>query len=174
MQGCILATDMSRHDSDLNEMKAIMDSVPEGTNQILSDEMSEEEKEKRRQRVCELVVHASDIGFSARTFQARKIQCYLLFEEFFNQGDIQAEAGVKVSFLCDRSTTNVAQSQPGFISYGPLRLFDIIGQICPSKAYIKDRLLAAQAEWTTYTESEKDKEIYEKRPGCGYLNDSYI
>ena len=32
MQGCILATDMSRHDSDLNEMKAIMDSVPEGTN----------------------------------------------------------------------------------------------------------------------------------------------
>ena len=84
MQGCILATDMSRHDSDLNEMKAIMDSVPEGTNQILTDEMSEEEKEKRRQRVCELVVHASDIGFSARTFQARKIQCYLLFEEFFN------------------------------------------------------------------------------------------
>ena len=32
MQGCILATDMSRHDSDLNEMKTIMDSIPEGTN----------------------------------------------------------------------------------------------------------------------------------------------
>ena len=66
MQGCILATDMSRHISDLSEMKDIMESIPEGAS-LISDEMSEEEKEKRRSKVCELIVHASDISFLART-----------------------------------------------------------------------------------------------------------
>ena len=69
MQGCILATDMSRHISDLSEMKDIMESIPEGAS-LISDEMSEEEKEKRRSKVCELIVHASDISFLARTMDS--------------------------------------------------------------------------------------------------------
>ena len=68
MQGCILATDMSRHISDLNEMKDILESIPEGDS-LISEELSEEEKEKRRAKVCELMVHASDISFLARTFE---------------------------------------------------------------------------------------------------------
>ena len=48
MQGCILATDMGRHDLDLAEMKAIMDSLPEGATSIITDEMSEGEIERRR------------------------------------------------------------------------------------------------------------------------------
>ena len=68
MQGCILATDMARHMKDLTEMKDILESIPEGES-LISDQMSEEEKEKRRAKVCELVVHASDISFLARTWE---------------------------------------------------------------------------------------------------------
>ena len=68
MQGCILATDMSGHMKDLSEMKDILESVPEGES-LISDKLSEEDKEKRRAKVCELVVHASDISFLARTME---------------------------------------------------------------------------------------------------------
>ena len=49
-------------------MKDILESIPEGDS-LISEELSEEEKEKRRAKVCELMVHASDISFLARTFE---------------------------------------------------------------------------------------------------------
>ena len=127
MQQCILATDMSRHMSDLNSLKAPMEKVNEEGGAILPQELSEEEKESRRSEILELIVHASDISFLSRTFEASKTQAYALFEEFFNQGDIEADKGLQISFLCDRKTTNVAKAQPGFLKFGPLPLFKIIG-----------------------------------------------
>merc|ERR1711879_1135241 len=38
-------------------------------------------------------------------------------EEFFNQGDMEAEKGLPVSFLCDRHTAKVNKSQVGFIKF---------------------------------------------------------
>ena len=64
-------------------MKDILESIPEGDS-LISEELSEEEKEKRRAKVCELMVHASDISFLARTFENQKTCAYILFEEFFN------------------------------------------------------------------------------------------
>jgi len=46
---------------------------------------------------------------------------------------VEKEAGLKISFLCDRETTNVAKSQSGFMGFGPLPLFKVIADICPSK-----------------------------------------
>ena len=56
------------------------------------------------------------------------------------QGDTEAAAGMQISFLCDRTTTNVAKCQSGFMKFGPLPLFQIIGRVCPSKSYIEARL----------------------------------
>ena len=39
----------------------------------------------------------------------------LLFVEFFNQGDRERELGIDISFLMDRTTTNIAKAQDGFI-----------------------------------------------------------
>ena len=66
-----MATDMSRHMTDLNEVKAICEQVPVG-GKILPDDLPSEEREKRRQKVLELVVHASDISFLARPTEARR------------------------------------------------------------------------------------------------------
>lgn len=48
---------------------------------------------------------------------------YLLFDEFFDQGDLEKEKGLPISMLCDRDNTNVAQSQPGFIGFVVMPLF---------------------------------------------------
>ena len=72
MQGCILASDIAKHDTLINEVKNILDSIPDGDT-IISDDLSEEEKERRKSKVCELVVHASDISVMARSTGAQKI-----------------------------------------------------------------------------------------------------
>ena len=83
MQQCIYATDMSRHMADLNELKTIMEEIPQGT-PILADDLPFEQKEMRRGKFLELAVHASDISFLSRPMEAQRTQAYALFEEFFH------------------------------------------------------------------------------------------
>lgn len=82
MQQCILATDMARHMTDLNEVRAICEEIAPGT-PILPQDLPLEAKERRRSKLLELAVHASDISFLTRPSKARMTQAYLLFEEFF-------------------------------------------------------------------------------------------
>ena len=65
MQQCIYSTDMSRHVKDLNEVKALLEQIPEGT-PILPLGLEEAEQENRKSKFLELVVHASDISFLSR------------------------------------------------------------------------------------------------------------
>jgi hypothetical protein len=43
-----------------------------------------------------------------RSFEVAKEWVYLLFDEFFMQGDIELAKELPISMLCDRKTTNVA------------------------------------------------------------------
>ena len=56
----------------------------------------------------DLVIHAADISQQCRTFKLAHEWTYLLFEEFFLQGDLEKEKELPISMLCDRNTTNVA------------------------------------------------------------------
>lgn len=80
---CILATDMARHMADLNDLKALAEEIPTGT-QILPAGLPIEEQERRRKKLLELTMHASDISFLARPRDAQELQVNLLFEEFFH------------------------------------------------------------------------------------------
>jgi len=63
------------------------------------------------------LVHAADIGNPTRPFELAKQWAFVLFKEFFDQGDKEKAFGVEVSMLCDRNTTNFAKSQIGFIGF---------------------------------------------------------
>ena len=66
MQQCIYATDMGRHMNDLNELKALVESIPEEA-PLMPSKLDEAEKDKRRTQMLELTMHASDISFLARS-----------------------------------------------------------------------------------------------------------
>jgi hypothetical protein len=55
-------------------------------------------------------MHAADVSVPCRNFKLLKKWSYLLFEEFFNQGDEEKSRGLQVSFLCDRETTSVVKA----------------------------------------------------------------
>lgn len=68
-----------------------------------------------QQFILEICLHTCDVSVPSRDFEVVKEFTYLLFDEFFAQGDLEREKGLPVSMLCDRQTTHVAKSQPGFI-----------------------------------------------------------
>ena len=106
--GIILATDMARHTSDLNNMKTLIEQkeIIDGKNQnLVVDKSSTKLEFNSKQTLLEFVVHSADISTQTRTFDIAVEWTKLLFEEFFHQGDMEKEQGLPVSFLCDRETT---------------------------------------------------------------------
>jgi len=60
-------------------------------------------------------LHACDISTSLRDFEVSTVWADLLFDEFFNLGDMEKAQGLEISMMCDRTTTNIAGGQAGFI-----------------------------------------------------------
>jgi len=107
-----------------------------------------------------MCLHAADVSQQVREFDVVKQWTYLLFDEFFDQGDMEKEQGLSVSFLCDRVTTNVAKNQSGFINFIPLPLFKVLVNISPQLGECVDELEKKSKLWNEYEETEEDKEIY--------------
>lgn len=154
MQSCILATDMARHMGDLAELKSL---VTEGKPASLIDpDMDADAKFKRQQKFLDMAMHSSDISFLCREVPVFTKWVDLLFEdEFFKQGDIEREQGLKVSFLCDRETTNKSSANAGFVNFAPLPLFKVISVLMPSKQFIEVGLEKAKAHWEEIVAREK-------------------
>jgi len=120
--GCIMATDMAKHAEDLATFKRKLElkNVNKGLQNAkeLLDHTSGKTKFESQQQVMELVLHSADVSVPCRPdFELVREWTYLLFDEFFCQGDQELKESLSVSFLCDRKTTNVAKSQNGFISF---------------------------------------------------------
>ncbi|XP_057610690.1 dual specificity calcium/calmodulin-dependent 3',5'-cyclic nucleotide phosphodiesterase 1A isoform X4 [Chionomys nivalis] len=97
----VLSTDMSGH---FQQIKNIRNSLqqPEGIDKA---------------KTMSLILHAADISHPAKTWKLHYRWTMALMEEFFLQGDKEAELGLPFSPLCDRKSTMVAQSQIGFIDF---------------------------------------------------------
>ncbi|KAF5927703.1 hypothetical protein HPG69_000609 [Diceros bicornis minor] len=68
-------------------------------------------------KALSLMLHTADISHPAKAWELHHRWTMSLLEEFFRQGDREAELGLPFSPLCDRKSTMVAQSQVGFIDF---------------------------------------------------------
>jgi 3',5'-cyclic-nucleotide phosphodiesterase len=66
------------------------------------------------------------VGHSAKEINLHKIWSRKVTEEFWNQGDHEAQLKIPVTQLCERKI-NIAKSQDGFLSYVALELFESFG-----------------------------------------------
>ncbi|XP_068565564.1 dual specificity calcium/calmodulin-dependent 3',5'-cyclic nucleotide phosphodiesterase 1C-like isoform X2 [Cebidichthys violaceus] len=97
----VLATDMSCHFQQIKGMKSILQQ-PEAID---------------KPKALSLLLHTADISHPAKHWDLHHRWTTSLLEEFFRQGDKEAELGLPFSPLCDRKSTMVAQSQIGFIDF---------------------------------------------------------
>uniref|UniRef100_A0A670Y2L8 Phosphodiesterase n=1 Tax=Pseudonaja textilis TaxID=8673 RepID=A0A670Y2L8_PSETE len=87
----VLSTDMSHHFQQMKIIKHI--------SQCLQEQ--------------EGGMESADISHPAKPWELHHQWSEALLEEFFEQGDKEAEMGLPISSLCDRKTTNIAESQIG-------------------------------------------------------------
>ncbi|XP_034718651.1 calcium/calmodulin-dependent 3',5'-cyclic nucleotide phosphodiesterase 1C [Etheostoma cragini] len=97
----VLATDMSCHFQQIKAMKSVLQ-LPEAID---------------KPKALSLLLHTADISHPAKNWDLHHRWTTSLLEEFFRQGDKEAELGLPFSPLCDRKSTMVAQSQIGFIDF---------------------------------------------------------
>uniref|UniRef100_A0A8C5HDT3 Phosphodiesterase n=1 Tax=Gouania willdenowi TaxID=441366 RepID=A0A8C5HDT3_GOUWI len=97
----VLATDMSCHFQQIKTMKSLLQQ-PE-----LID----------KPKALSLLLHTADISHPAKRWDLHHRWTKSLLEEFFRQGDREAQLGLPFSPLCDRKATMVAKSQIGFIDF---------------------------------------------------------
>lgn len=164
--GIILATDMARHTSDLAKMKTIVEqkSIQNGEGrQQLIDFTSNKTEFDTKQQLLEFCVHAADVSTQTRPFDVAVEWTKLLFEEFFNQGDIEREKNLPISFLCDRETVQIPQSQPGFVSFILSPLFATVSEILPELKQLETNALENSDKWKSYEETPEFKSVYQRK-----------
>ena len=113
--------------------------------------------------LLEFVVHASDVSTQTRKFDVALKWTKLLFEEFFHQGDVEKEKGLPVSFLCDRETTQIPQSQPGFVSFILNPLFSTVSDMVPELKQLELTAKENAEKYKTYEETEDFRTVYQKK-----------
>ena len=86
---------------------------------------------------------------------------YLLYEEFFLQGDAERKASQPISFLCNRETTVIPKMQPGFINGITIPLWTVIVEVLPSMSEYLRATKENAAAWEKYEETEDDKKVYQ-------------
>jgi hypothetical protein len=86
---------------------------------------------ENQQMVLGMLIHTADISNPAKTPEVYKKWVDLVFQEFFNQGDVEKAKGLPVSLLCDRETTNLGKSQIGFINFIVSPTFEVVLNIIP-------------------------------------------
>ena len=105
---------MAKHMEDMNAFKAKCEArgvhMLEDNIEDFIDKTDDHSIWESQQDIIEIIQHASDISPPTRAFNTAKQWTYLLFDEFFQQGDQEKFEKLQVSFLCDRDTTNVASS----------------------------------------------------------------
>ena len=80
---------------------------------------------KKTEVMC-LLLHAVDVSHPTKDWNLHREWTARCMEEFFKQGDQEREMGLDISPLCDRNTTQVPQSQIGFIDYIVVPLFNTV------------------------------------------------
>lgn len=164
--GIILATDMARHTSDLAKIKTFLEqkTILNGENrESFIDRDSHKKEFDSKQQLFEFAVHAADVSTQTRPFEVAVEWTILLFEEFFHQGDMEKEQGFPVSFLCDRETTQIPQSQPGFVSFILAPLFATVSELMPELTQLEVNAKNNAEKWKTFEETEEFRRVYRKK-----------
>ncbi|KAG2498529.1 hypothetical protein HYH03_003779 [Edaphochlamys debaryana] len=100
----VLSTDMAVHFDLLSRFSTQVDAKPD---------LSEWQD---RTLLYAMLVHLADIANPSRPFHLARGWAERVIEEFCDQGDREAAAGLPVSAMCNRATMNMPRAQLGFIN----------------------------------------------------------
>ena len=148
MIGNILATDMVNHGKIMTLIKSRI-AINKAENKTKFELLSGNEKTKfeEQQSLFDFLIHAADLAHNTKLFNISLKWVELLSEEFWLQGDKEKSMNLPVSFLCDRDSYNIPQSQVGFIKGFIIPTFDCLVDIFPSLKFTMDNAKTNLKRW---------------------------
>ena len=148
MIGYILATDMANHGKIMTVIKSKI-AINKAENNTKFELLSGNEKAKfeEQQSLFDFLIHAADLAHNTKAFNISIKWVELLTEEFWLQGDKEKSMNLPVSFLCDRDSYNVPQSQVGFLKGFIIPTFECMIDIFPSLKYAMDNAKINLKKW---------------------------
>lgn len=105
----VLHTDMVFH-GKLMSMLKLKEELEDKT-----ENMTELRLFNLQQEYLNIILHGADISNASKPINVYVEWAERVINEFWNQGDLEKEKKLPISFLCDRTTVTIAKSQIGFI-----------------------------------------------------------
>lgn len=146
----VMATDMSLHGKILSSVKP---KVHKSSDQLINQNGNLFDEQ---QEILNFIIHSADISHNCKKFEISKKWTALLFDEFFEQGDLEKKLGLPVSFNCDRETVNIPPSQIGFIKGVIMPNFEILSGLFVELAFTVDNCKDNIEEWAREIEQKGD------------------
>jgi hypothetical protein len=154
---CVLATDMSHHSKIISQHKTkaqVLD-ICNGVN--IEKLITNDSKTffDDRQEMLNLMIHLGDLSHNTKAFQISKTWTYLLYEEFYKQGDHEKSLNAPISMFCDRNNSNIPKAQIGFIRGIVIPSFDVLVNFFPQLDYTIENLEENVDYWNEMLEKEQ-------------------
>lgn len=163
MVDLVLATDMTMHQGELKFIKQQVPTLKKGTIRSLFE--AEEDKVAfydLQQQFLNVFIHASDVSNPTKPTNVYVQWAQRVVDEFFVQGDEEKKRGMKVSFLCDRDTVSLPQSQLGFIEGVVAPLFKSVVESFPELNFTMENI-QKNIEFFKAKKEEEEKKKKEKK-----------
>jgi calcium/calmodulin-dependent 3',5'-cyclic nucleotide phosphodiesterase len=139
---CVLATDMIHHSKIISQSKtkAVALEIHNGYNveKLINHESNAYFEES--QELLSLLIHLGDLSHNTKAFEISKTWTYLLYEEFYKQGDHERTINAPISMFCDRYNSNIPKAQIGFIKGIVIPSFDVLVNFFPQLDYTIENL----------------------------------
>mmetsp|Transcript_3884 Transcript_3884/g.8599 ORF Transcript_3884/g.8599 Transcript_3884/m.8599 type:complete len:165 (-) Transcript_3884:35-529(-) len=119
----VLGTDMSKHFEDIKEFKDLVENKGTAPGKWINGGHAE--------LLMKTLLHLSDISNPAKPINVATMWAQKVLEEFFQQGDLEASAGLPISPQCDRNGTSLPKSQAAFISFVVLPAYKALSELLP-------------------------------------------
>lgn len=116
------------------------------------------------QEILNFLLHTADISHNSKEFNISYEWTMRLSEEFWNQGDIERQNCLPISFLCDRTNADVPKSQIGFIMSIIVPSFEILIDLSPSLSFLMTNIKANIEEWTKRKEEAESSSQAQQSP----------
>jgi cAMP-specific phosphodiesterase 4 len=140
---CVLATDMTLHTKEHNFLKMKIENyeISKGQNlEKVFDNLDSFALFNMQQEFLNTLLHMADISNPTKGLKIYQVWVDKVMEEFWAQGDIEKDKKLPISFLCDRTTTKIPNSQIGFIDGIVMPLTKNVVEILPELSFMVDNL----------------------------------
>ena len=119
---CVLHTDMTKHEKNIDFMNKYIKNKENSSNQEFMN----------------LIIHSTDISNPTKKFNIYCNWAELILEEFYTQGDKEKKLGLNCSF--DRNMVSLYEIQLGFIYYIEIPFSNFFTQVFPKLNYLIENL----------------------------------